>query len=119
MDAGLRHILQTLQGEAAVYIELNYLLPELRKRNLVTEEEFLHLSDDRRNGSYERNKSLMSIIQSKGGEKSFDLFVNALQAEKKHTGHEHFAEELIKAKATLKNQLIRPEPPPRPPKKVT
>ena len=114
MDAArVRQVLQTNQ-EAAIYIQLDYLLPELRKRKLVTDLEFRQLSDERRMPD-ERNKALLRLIETKGGEKSFDLFLQALEAEKQHTGHEHLAKELRKAKAALK---IRPPTPPPKPKKV-
>ena len=101
-------------------IELNSLLPELRKRNVVTHEESCQLSDSRRSLN-ERKRSLLAIIQGKG-ESGYDLFVKALQAERKHTTHEEFAEKLVKAKTIIRNRLAvmrRPKPPPRPPKKVT
>lgn len=121
MDSALNELLQTLQGEAVMSIELNSLLPELRKRNsvIITHEEFCRLSDTRRSVN-ERKRSLLSIIQGKG-EAGFDLFVKALQAEKRHTTHGEFAEKLIKAKTMIRNRLAiirRPKPPPRPPKKV-
>lgn len=46
MDAGVRQILQT--EEAAICIQLDYLLPELRKRKLVNDLEFRLLSDEKR-----------------------------------------------------------------------
>jgi len=100
-------------------IELNSLLPELRKRNLVTHEEFCRLSDSRRSLN-ERKRSLLAMIRGKG-ESGYDLFVKALQAERQHTTHGEFAEKLIKAKTIIRNRLAvirRPKPPPRPPKKV-
>lgn len=117
MDAKVREVLQTNQGEAAIYIQLGYLLPELRKRNLVTDLEFRQLSDDRRMPD-EKNRHLLRLIETKGGEKSFDLFVQALEAEKQHTGHDHLAKVLREAKAALKCRLITgpPKPPPKPKK---
>ena len=118
MDVGVRQLLQTNQEEAAICIQLYYLLPELRKRNLVTDMEFRRLSDDKKTPE-DKNKALLSLIETKGGEKSFDLFVQALEAEKQHSGHEHLAKILRDAKAALKSRLIvPPKPPPKPPKKV-
>lgn len=118
MDAGVRQVLQTNQEEAGICIQLYYLLPELRKRNLVTDMEFRQFYDDKKT-SEEKNKTLLRLIETKGGEKSFDLFVQALEAEKQHSGHEHLAKVLRDAKATLKSRLIvPPKPPPKPPKKV-
>ena len=117
MDTGVRQLLQTNQDEAAICIQLYYLLPELRKRKLVTDLEFRQFSDERKTAE-EKNKTLLRVIETKGGEKSFDLFVQALEAEKQHTGHEHLAKVLRDAKAALKNRLIVPPKPPPKPKKV-
>jgi len=121
MDAGVRQVLQTSQEEAIMCIQLGYLLPELRKRKLVTDLEFRQFSDEKRMTD-ESNRALMRLIETKGGEKSFDLFVEALEAEKQHTGHEHLAKMLRIGKAALKSRLIiprtAPPPPPKPFKKV-
>ena len=121
MDVGVRQVLQTSQEEAVICIQLGCLLPELRKRKLVTDSEFRQYSDEKRT-SDERNRALMRLIETKGGEKSFDLFVEALEAEKEHIGHEHLARVLRKAKAALKSRLVTPRtgplPPPKPFKKV-
>ena len=111
-------MLQTSQEEAVICIQLGYLLPELRKRKLVTDSEFRQYSDEQRT-SNERNRALMRLIETKGGEKSFDLFVEALEAEKQHTGHEHLAKVLRMGKAALKSRVIAhstkaPTPPPKP-----
>lgn len=118
METGVRQVLQTNQEEAAICIQLDYLLPELRRRKLVTDLEFRQLSDDKRM-SDDKNKALLRLIETKGGEKSFDLFVQALEAERQHTGHEHLAKVLREAKAALKSRVITPpKPPPKPYKKV-
>ena len=118
MDTKVRQLLQTNQEEAAICIQLCYLLPELRKRNLVTDSEFRQLSDERKT-SEDKNKTLLRVIETKGGEKSFDLFVQALEAEKQHTGHDHLAKILRDAKAALKSRLIVPPKPLPKPKKVS
>ena len=122
MDAGVRQVLQNSQEEAVICIQLSYLLPELRKRKLVTDLEFRQYSDEKR-AADERNKALLRLIETKGGEKSFDLFVQALEAEKQHTGHEYLARKLREGKSALKSRLIIPSarapiPPPKPAKKV-
>ena len=101
------------QEEAVICIQLDYLLPELQKRKLVTDFEFQQLSD-KSSMPDEKNRSLMHIIETKGGEKSFDLFIEALEAEQQHTNHKHLAEVLRDAKAVLISQLITP--PKLPPK---
>ena len=112
MDAEVRQILQANLEEAATCIQLDYLLPELRKRKLVNDLEFCFLSDERRMPD-EKNRSLLRLIETKG-EKSFDLFVQALEADKQRTGHEHLAKELRKAKAAKSGLITRPTPPPKP-----
>ena len=99
MDARVHRVLRTSQEEAALYIQLDYLLPELLKRKLVTESEYQQLSDDKRIPD-EKNKALLHLIETKGGEKSFNLFIQALKAEKQHIGHEHLAR-------VLKSHLIK------------
>ena len=119
MDTGVRQLLQTNHEEATICIQLYYLLPELRKRKLVTDLEFRQFSDDKKTAE-EKNKALLCAIETKGGERSFDLFLQALEAEKQHMGHEHLAKVLRDAKAALKGRLISvpPKPPPKPAKKV-
>ena len=116
--AGVRQVLQTNQEEAAIYIQLDYLLPELRKRKLVTDLEFRQLSDERFRTTDEKNRALLRLIETKGGEKSFDLFVQALEAERHHANHEHLAKVLREAKAVLINQLMAPPKLPPKPQKV-
>lgn len=99
MDARVHRVLQTSQEEAATSIQLDYLLPELLKRKLVTESEYHQLSDDKRMLD-EKNKTLLHLIETKGGEKSFNLFIQALEAEKQHIGHERLAR-------VLKSRLIK------------
>ena len=99
--------------EAVMCIQLGCLLPELRKRKLVTEFE-VHQLSDKIKAPKEKNRHLMSIIESKG-EKGFDLFIQALEAEKQHVNHSHLAKMLREAQAALTGQLITP---PRLPPKV-
>ena len=105
------------QGEAVTCIELDYLLPELQKRKLVSELEFQQLSD-KSSMPEEKNRFLMHIIETKGGEKSFDLFIQALEAEQQHIKHKHLAKVLRDAKAVLISQLIAPPKLPPKPQKV-
>lgn len=116
MDA---KVVESLQENGPLYIDVFFLLPELCRRNILTEEEIHLLSNDRKNPD-EKNKILINIIQGKG-EKSFGSFVKALQAEKQHSGHAYVAEQLIKAKTTqiTKSPALPPKPQPRALKKVT
>ena len=110
LDAGLRDILQNLQADITLTIQLTYLLPFLRKRHLVTETEFQQLSSDgRESESAEKNLKLIRIIIGKG-EDAFDLFVEALQEEQEHLGHNSLAKRLLHEQRRLKA-----EPKPRPP----
>ena len=117
MDTGIHQILQMSQEEAVICIQLEYLLPELQKRKLVTDIEFHQLSDEWKLPD-EKNRVLMHIIETKGGEKSFDLFVQALEAEQQHAKHNHLAKVLREAKAVLISQLITPPKLPPKPRKV-
>lgn len=108
MDTGVRHLLQTNQEEVMICVQVYYLLPELRKRKLITDLEFRQLSDDKKT-TEEKNKALLRAIETKGGEKSFDLFLQALEAEKQHMGHEHLAKVLRDAKAALQLYYLLPE----------
>ena len=110
LDAGLRNILQSEQSAITLTIQLGYLLPILRKRRLVTEQEYQQLSNEKESDS-EKNGKLVKIIIGKG-ESAFDLFIEALQEEQEHLGHSSLAKKLLDEKKRLKAQS-KPEPLPR------
>ena len=114
LDADLRDILQGLQSELALTIQLNALLPILRSKRLVTQSESQQLSSDGKESDLEKNRKLIRIIIGKG-EKAYDLFVEALQEEQDHLGHESLAKKLIDEKKRLKakSKPRAPEPLPR------
>ena len=122
MDGGVSQVLQTSQEDAIKCIQLGYLLPELCKRKLLTDSELRQFSDEKRitdESNLESNRALMRLVEAKGGEKSFDLFVQALEAETQHPGHERLAKILRKEKAALKSRVIThsnkaPISPPKP-----
>ena len=114
LDADLRDILQGLQSELALTIQLNALLPILRSKRLVTQSESQQLSSDGKESDLEKNRKLIRIIIGKG-EKAYDLFVEALQEEQDHLGHESLAKKLIdeKKRSKAKSKPRAPEPLPR------
>jgi len=97
--------------EAMICIRLSCLLPELLKRKLVTECEVSQLFDGVKTPE-EKNRHLMCIIETKGV-KGFDLFIQALEAEKQHVKHNHLAK-VLREEAILTGQLTTP--PKLPPK---
>jgi len=111
-------VIEALQENGPLHIDTFFLLPELLKRKILTDDEVHLLSNDRKNPD-EKNKILIKIIQEKG-EKNFDSFVKALQAEKQHSGHAYVAEQLLKAKGTraIKHRALPPKPQPRTSRKV-
>ena len=114
LDAELRDILQGLQSEMDITIQLTHLLPILRTKRLVTLSEFQQLSSDGKESDLEKNIKLIRIIIGKG-EKAFDLFIEALQEEGEHLGHDSLAKKLMdeKKRSKAKSKPRAPEPLPR------
>lgn len=112
--ADLRHILQGLQSEIEVTIQLTHLLPILRTKRLLTQSEFQQLSNDGKESDLEKNRKLIRIIIAKG-ENAFNLFIEALQGEREHLGHESLAKRLMDEKNQLKLETkpLAPKPLPR------
>ena len=102
LDPDLRKILQTNMHAIATSVQLQHLLPFLRKSDLITDPEFENLSASTRESNHDRNQRMVSIILQKGKD-AFDLFVTALQSEKLHIGHKSLAETLQAAKKNLKS----------------
>ena len=103
-----RTILQTHLHDIAASVQLQHLLPRLRKSNLVTDPEFESLSASTVESNYDRNQRMVSIILQKGKD-AFDLFVTALKSEELHMGHKSLAETLQAAK----KEAQKPRPPSR------
>ena len=103
-----RTILQTHLHDIATSVQLQHLLPLLRKSNLVTDPEFESLSASTVESNYDRNQRMVSIILQKGKD-AFDLFVTALNSEELHMGHKSLAETLQAAK----KKAQKPRPPSR------
>ena len=113
LDAELREILQGLQSDMEITIQLTHLLPILSAKRLVTQSEFQELSNDGKETDLEKNRKLIRIIIGKG-EKAFDLFIEALQEEREHLGHDSLAKKLMeKRRSKAKSKPRAPEPLPR------
>lgn len=115
LNTSLRDILQSLQSDIVLTTQLNYLLPILRQKHLVTESEFQQLSssDHTRESNSEKNCKLIRIITSKG-EDAFNLFVESLQEETEHLGHASLAKKLLLEQKQVKDlKLCPPIPLPR------
>ena len=110
LDVALRDILQNLQSDITLTVQLSHLLPFLRQKRLVTETEFQQLSSDGREADSEKNGKLIRIIIGKG-ESAFDLFVEALQEEQEHLGHNSLAKRLLHEQSRLKADDSKPRPP--------
>ena len=110
LDVGLRDILQNLQSDITLTIQLVYLLPFLRQKRLVTETECQQLSSEGRESESEKNGKLIRIIVGKG-ENAFDLFVEALQEEQEHLGHDSLAKKLLHEQSRLKAEQSKPRAP--------
>ena len=93
-------------------VQLTYLLPFLRQKRLVTETEFHQLASDGQESEPERNEMLIRIIMTKG-EDAFDLFVEALQEEQEHLGHNSLAKRLLHEQRWLKAEMKSAPPIPR------
>jgi len=121
LDPSLRDILQNLQSDITLTIQLKYLLHYLRLKRLVTEAESQQLSNDGKETEAEKNGKLIRIIMGKG-EEAFDLFVEALQEETEHLGHNSLARKLQEEKKLQAGRAgeLKPRPPePLPRRKVT
>ena len=84
-------------------LNLQCLLPHLKKRRLVTEEESQQLRQQHYKTSLERNEEFLQILKSKGS-KAFSLFVEALVGEKDHLGHEDLVRILSEADAPARGE---------------
>ena len=123
LDPNLRDVLQNLKSDITLTVQLPYLLPFLRQKRLVTETEFQQLSSDGKESDSEKNGKLIRIVIGKG-EEAFDLFIEALQEEKEHLGHNSLAKRLLHEQNRLKAEASkprrsRPEPLPRSKKPAT
>ena len=103
-DAEYRHLLQRCEREIAAQTNLPLLLPMLRAKKLLVDEEFRALQEL---PSYERGSHLVQILQKKGGEDAFSRFMAALKQEEEHLGHKNLAGRLLKEK----EEIISKRPP--------
>ena len=86
-------ILQNNERKIKSSINLPYLLPILRAKRLLTEDEFRLLQEI----PYEtqKNSQLVQYLANKGGGNALHLFINALQEEDEHMGHKTLAVTLL------------------------
>jgi len=97
-DAEYRHLLQKCEREIAAQTNIPVILPMLRTKRLLVDEEFRALQEL---PSYERGSHLVQILQKKGGEDAFSLFIAALKQEGEHLGHKNLAGRLLKEKEEI------------------
>jgi len=95
-------ILTDLSDVITKTLNLFCLLPHLKSRKLVTEKEEQQLSNSTKTDK-EKNTECLRILRTKG-HRAFLLFVEALNNEKEHLGHEDLVIKLTRADATSPRQ---------------
>lgn len=80
-------------------LKLFYLLPKLVDRKLVTAEEEALLNDPDKSDS-KKNIEFLSILKTKGS-RAFGRFLEALNEEKEHCGHEDMYDKLLNASSKV------------------
>ena len=113
-----QRILQNNERKIKNSINLGYLLPILRTKGLLTEDEFRLLQEI----PYEthKNSQLIQFLQSKGGGNALHLFITALQEEDEHIGHKTLAVTLLGEISAIKSRppaVAKKPAPPTPPRK--
>ena len=108
-DEEYRRVLQNNEKNITNSTNLSCLLPILRKKGLLTEDEFQLLQEM---PAYEvrRRSQLVQTLQSKGGGNALNLFIEALQEETEHLGHKNLAITLLGEIASIKHAK-KPAPP--------
>ena len=109
-DSEYRRVLQNCEREIAAQTNLSLLLPILRTKGLLIDEEFRTLTEL---PSYERGSLLVRILQKKGGEDAFNRFTTALKQETEHLGHKNLVGKLLKER----DDIIAKRPPPTLPRR--
>ena len=103
MEKRHEHILNELGKELKSTLDLSYLLPGLVKRKLLTDGDVAKLSHPSKS-SLEKNEEFLNILKTKGS-KAFPKFLEALQEEDQHLGHEDLFEKLSNADKKMINTL--------------
>ena len=101
-------MLTDLAQELKATINLEYLLTGVVKRKLLTDGEVAKLRHPNKS-SLEKNDQFLNILKTKGS-KAFAKFMEALNEEKEHLGHEDLYERLLSADektATPHNAMSR------------
>ena len=100
-------------------VNLTCLLPILRTKGLLTDDEFRLLQEMQYDTR--KNVQLVRILQSKGGGNALQLFIEALQEEGEHMGHKHLAVTLLGEISAIKPRppaVAKKPPPPTLPRKT-
>ena len=112
-DEDYRRILQNNEKKITNLTNLNCLLPLLRQKGLLTDNEFRLLKEmppyEVRSGS-----KLVDILLGKGGGDALNLFIQALEEEDEHLGHKNLAI-MLRLESETSNIKTRPAKKPPPP----
>ena len=103
MEKWHEHILNELGQELKSTLDLSYLLPGLVKRKLLTDGDVAKLRHPSKS-SLEKNEEFLNILKTKGS-KAFPKFLEALQEEDQHLGHEDLFEKLSNADKKMINTM--------------
>ena len=98
-------------------INLTCLLPILRTKRLLTDDEFRLLQEI--HYETQKNSQLVQFLQNKGGGSALHLFIEALQEEDEHMGHKTLAVTLLSEISTIKSRppaVAKKPAPPTPPR---
>lgn len=110
-----RRILEKNEKTIKGSINLNCLLPKLRTKGLLTDDEYQLLLEIVTSHPYETHNSsqrLFQILLTKGGGNALNLFIEALQEEDEHLGHKTLAIALLGEVSSVKPKHATKRPPP-------
>ena len=114
-DEEYRRVLQNNEKNITNSTNLSCLLPILRTKGLLTEDES-RLLQEMPGYEVRRRSQLVQTLQSKGGGNALNLFIEALQEETEHLGHKNLAITLLGEIASIKH--AKKPAPPAPPRKA-
>ena len=114
-DEEYRRVLQNNEKNITNSTNLSCLLPVLRAKGLLTENEF-RLLQEMPEYEVRRRSQLVQTLQSKGGGNALNLFIEALQEETEHLGHKNLAITLLGEISSIKH--AKKPAPPAPPRKA-
>ena len=116
-DEDYRRILQNNEKRITDLTNLECLLPILRIKGLLTENE-LRLLRELSQYEIHRTSKLVQILLTKGGRNAVNLFIEALQDEEEHIGHNELARVLLQEIANITRPKPAKKPPPTLPRKA-